>query len=1024
MQSIKQQSTIYTEEKIASARINVTKHAWAEKLKEEAVEKAEKYLANGEDFLWNLVTPQTIPRCTVASNTEGCPNCGSEMEKKHGIYGWTADPQRKPWKVTCPNCSSVFPSNDFEAYYESGKDRHGVFRPELADRGFLKNVLYPNQPVDWGVDDGYGWIDENGYRWVFIAYYNNWGIWEYHKNERLAKASAGFISHALEAFRDAFLYEGSLKYARAGLILLDRIADFYPGMDISVYPHSKGYYHRCGGVDLGKITGCISEPILIRIFMDSYDAFFPAVDKCNVVQFLKKKAEKYSLGDMKSYASGIKKNIEDNIILQVFPALVNGEIRGNTGMYQGALALAAVVMDDPEYSDKWLEWNFRQGERVVAGGNKNTAVTGGNIKVLLIDDVGRDGLGNEVSPSYNRIWLKEIIGLCKTLRNAEPKWHLHTHPKVKKMFHAFYKFIISGKYMPSIGDNEKTGNPSVGESNVTAIEDYLFGFELYRTPVLAQTVYFLNGNTVNGIHGDIFSENPEKVKRDIEDVVKEHGTLNLQSRILPDFGLAVLKDGLHRKERDLWLYFGRNNTAHAHHDVLNLGLYSFGIDMSPDLGNPEIKIYYYKKRFEWTNNTVSHNTVVVDKAKQSPSEGGSPLLFDRTEKVKLIEAEAPDVYPQVGIYRRTTAFVNIDDENSYGVDFFRVAGGNEHHFSFHGAEGNITPRGLDMIKQPAGTYAGKDIEFGNPVNSRDLKAFLYEGSGFHYLYDVAKDKNPPESFSFDWEIADTWNALDNRADCHLELTLLGNFDDVAAASGDPPQNKPGNPRRLKYVIAHRKGEGIKSNFVSVIQPYKDKSNIKSIERVSLHKLNSDNGDADLRGTSRFDVEAVRIGLENGRVDYVISSLDPEGHYIIDDTFHFRGTFGVYQEFNGKPCYAYLCDGKIIGDKRNTAGRISGKIAAFTRELSEKNSIVITSDTPGIVPEDLPGRFVYIKTNNGRTEAYEIAAAVKEGERITLDVGDATLIKRWKDKKDFSKGYECYISEGDMFYIPLSFESFF
>ena len=67
-----------------------------------------------------------------------------------------------PWKLTCPSCQAVFPSNDFASFYESGKDENGLFRRELADERFLRNELYPEKGEGWGVDDGLGWKDEAG----------------------------------------------------------------------------------------------------------------------------------------------------------------------------------------------------------------------------------------------------------------------------------------------------------------------------------------------------------------------------------------------------------------------------------------------------------------------------------------------------------------------------------------------------------------------------------------------------------------------------------------------------------------------------------------------------------------------------------------------------------------------------------------------------------------------------------------------------------------------------------------------
>src|SRR5690606_37368403 len=130
--------------------------------------------------------------------------------------------------------------------------------------------------------------------------------------------------------------------------------------------------------------------------------------------------------------------------------------------------------------------------------------------------------------------------------------------------------------------------------------------------------------------------------------------------------------------------------------------------------------------------------------------------------------------PQTDLYKRTTALIKVDDANSYAVDFFRVKGGNDHHFSFHSGEGAVTTEGLSLVDQPTGTYAGADVEYGvRPPN--------YTNSGFHFLKNVTRDDAPPAQFSVDWQLKDTWNLYGNGAhadtDVHLRLTMMGEVDE-------------------------------------------------------------------------------------------------------------------------------------------------------------------------------------------------------------------------------------------------------
>src|SRR5690606_7478690 len=165
------------------------------------------------------------------------------------------------------------------------------------------------------------------------------------------------------------------------------------------------------------------------------------------------------------------------------------------------------------------------------------------------------------------------------------------------------------------------------------------------------------------------------------------------------------------------VYYGRRG-GHGHRDTLNIGLHAYGLDLSPDLGYPEVADSVHPQRHEWVNKTISHNTLVVDRSKQAAQVIAQCRYYDDSDRVKLIEVEAPNVYPQTELYRRTTALIRVDDEHSYIVDFFRVKGGEEHHFSFHGAEGIVETEGLTLVPQQddegafKGTLAGIHVDYG------------------------------------------------------------------------------------------------------------------------------------------------------------------------------------------------------------------------------------------------------------------------------------------------------------------------
>ncbi|MCU6708889.1 heparinase II/III family protein [Paenibacillus sp. J5C_2022] len=1147
----KSRRTIFTEDKIQIARNNIAAHDWAQQMRDNAVAEADQYVALGLDRLWSIIPPQSLPRSSSVNREMGSPVTGREIDN-YGGYPYKIDVVNDPWKITDPSSGYRFPTNDFGAYYESGLNENGIFDPSLADRSLLVNTLYPEMGETWGVDDGFGWIDDDGNRFPFIAYYIHWGIWGY--------TGKSFVQKSLRSLIDAYIYTGETKYARAGTVMLDRIADVYPSLDIA--QHSGQYSNSHGGTGKGKALGSIWETFLVKDFIYAYDAFYPVMDDPVAIDFLQNKAQAYHLGPFKSSGAGIRKNIEDGIVKQVYPAIKAAQIRGNNGMHQSALALAAVVYDKLPETKEWLDFNF------ASGGLSSGKVTGGNMGVTFVNDVDRDGAGNETSVGYNTTWLNSYLETADILSGYDlyPNADLYQHVKFRKMFSAFYPLLLAEKYTANVGDSSSTGTPSI----VINMNHALKAFQHYGDPIYAQLAYFRNNNSLVGINGGIYSQDPNKLAEDIQAVINAYGPLSQESVNMSGYGFAALRDGsketvqygrrypfhhmpitaktkeigvlegngaleflatevgdaitfsfhitdpddyeimikpyrttlgkgygqfdvkfdgqkvseldfygvkyelehlhsmyldageheitfestgkqsvsngytmglyelvlLNPEEqderdqaeqmntlRDMWLYYGRNS-GHGHRDTLNLGMIAYDLDLSPDLGYPETTGAHAYNAHEWVKNTISHNTVVVDDQMQQPQIVGVPKQFNDGEKVKLIDVEAPHVYPQTELYKRTSAMIQVDDENSYLVDFFRVKGGSDHRFSFHGAEGTVTTEGLNLQQQLSGTYAGEDVEYGVRPEDDSVAGSGYTGPGYHYLKNVERDLNPGDGFSIDWNVQDTWNVYGNGrnepTDVHLRLTMLGGADDVALADGIPPRNRPGNPEALRYMIAHRQGQQLNSLFTSVIEPYKGQSLVESIEAAVVER------DGVIVGEDEVAVKAVKVTLLNGRVDYIVTALDSSAVYTIDDKLTFKGTFGVYSEMNGQNVYRYIHEGSWLKPISETSGtvldKLSGTVMNYTKELALDNSIEVQMELNGLNPQELIGEWIYVDHDGERNAAYEIEEVeALDSNRYRLGIGDTTLIRSYVDTSDYSKGYVYDVAEGAAFRIPLTYE---
>ena len=235
----KTQRTLFTDERIAAMRDNVEQHPWARKILDGFLAIADTHVDDSDEELASTLPDPRIPR-SISVHETGCPNCGLEC-RKFGPYPWLINKQR-PFKVECPNCQGVFPSNDFQAYLDSG----------MKDRSLLTG----DNP-----DDGFGWASpqDPGHNYWFVGYYAQWIV---HKK----------VYTIIDGFYHAYLATGDDRYARKCAVMLWQLAMYYPeydyakqsrvGLEFDPDYNGKLLYHtwECWTVDRAVLA---------------YDAIFP-----------------------------------------------------------------------------------------------------------------------------------------------------------------------------------------------------------------------------------------------------------------------------------------------------------------------------------------------------------------------------------------------------------------------------------------------------------------------------------------------------------------------------------------------------------------------------------------------------------------------------------------------------------------------------------------------------------------------------------------------------------------------------
>jgi len=952
-EAMKTRPTIYTAEKRAVMRENAQSEPFRAQA-QAAIEQADFYLER-IDTLYDMVVAEGLPRYYAVGsardpNSHRCKYCGTDVHEKYGRYSWKTDPFGHPWKIQCPACARWFPSNDFAGYYQLGLDGQGVFRPAQAKEkndalvaaggdGYLKNVLYPEKGEGWGVDDGFGYFPGNVYdngvveKHIYVAYYIHEGIWG-----GAGIAGTGAVRQALQALRDAYLFTGEAKYGQAGARLLGRIADFYPDYDWGLWKafRDDGY------------AGSILDPVWSNYpateFCLAYDAFFPEM------------------------GAAARLHAENGILRPVFRFAAKRMHNGNFGITQQTVAAAAVALDTLPETREWLDWVM--------------APAGGDVAGKLINAVDRDGMGDEASPSYNSIWVNYLIDVADLLDGYDtyPAADLYQNPKFVQMLRAQLPVVLANYYTAQIGDSGQTASRGFTLGTRLAVAAYRHTGD----PAFAQFLYLANGNSAEGLSEGIGARDPLNIQSDVRGVIEEYGALELPSQMMAGYGFAALRGG---PGSDFWMYFG-NTGGHGHCDSLNLGLDAYGLNMAPELGYPEAT-GTLPSRVQWDHATISHNTVVVDGKDQLADRAvrqGRPLHFDDAGRVKIMDVDERMAYPQVSQYRRTIVMVEVGDEVSYGVDFFRVTGGDDHIYSFHAQSDEIfATEGLELVPQAdgsgafVGTYAGAGVPWGPDPDTDDTR-WNTEGlrypAGFPWLDRVRRAARPGTGFAVDFAVQDFQGVLEDGAGLHLRMTQLDDFElsEVAIARGTPPR-LPGNPAGLEYVLARRQGKNLDSLFTTVFEPYKKERYIAKIERAP---------------------HGVKLTHVSGRVDVI--EYMPEGAFV---------RVGIYAP-----------DGTLEYRYTNDAQAVTGKVVSFTRELSPVNFITVRPDGPADL-EALAGRYIYVENDGAQSGAYRIEGASAAGDgSVVLDTGGVSVVRGLRTKTDLGK-FVYNIKAGQRFRIPLT-----
>lgn len=787
----KKQSVLYPRELRERAIQNARQYDWARDIRDRIVARARPWLETSDDDLWNAMVGPDITRTWMVWSDGFCPQCKNDVK----MYNWIIDIWSQPFKVRCPNCQTLFPTNDFSAYYRTGLNENGLFDPKRADRSLLFNSQHPD-PGDplhlFGVDDGEGYV-ENDHRWRFIGYYLVAGQWRQK------------IVGGCRALGEAYMATGDIRYARKAAILLDRVADLYPTFDFK----TQGLVYEKAGHE-GYVTVWHDACEEARELAQVYDQIFDGIaDDAQLVTFLSQKAKAFHLSNPKNKFSGVQNNIEDGILLHTLTH--RKRIESNYPRTPIALLTIETVLDWPNNRDRILQL----------------------LSEIVETSVKEDGMtGEKGLCGYSTIFPRsfaELMGRFDRLDSSLLDDLFKRYPDLHKTYRFHIDTWCLDRYYPHEGDCGSFASQSLSYCGAACskpaqnAEPSMFYFlwrmfELTRDPVFVQVLYKENGQSIEGLPHDLCAESPERFQKQVDDVIREEGReIKVNDVHLEEWGLSILRSGAGDSRRAVWLDHDAGG-RHSHRDGLNLGLFAYGIDLLPDFGYPPVGYGGWSApKAVWYTRTAAHNTVVVDGKEQTGGKGKT-ALWGAGKQFDIVRVSAPQLI-QGASYERTIAKVDLSGCNFYLIDLFTVRGGTEHAYFLSSTFGLVQTQGLNLN---AATDYGYDTE------TKDFRS----------------DPNPAPGWYADWTIDDRFHAAPAGSEIHLRYTGLTPDAEVALGKCwiDASGSFGGAAEWIPRLMIRRKAEStpLDSRFFGVLEPYDKQPLIESIQPLRL-KTEEQNG---------------------------------------------------------------------------------------------------------------------------------------------------------------------------------------
>jgi len=463
-----------------------------------------------------------------------------------------------------------------------------------------------------------------------------------------------------------------------------------------------------------------------------------------------------------------------------------------------------------------------------------------------------DGLGKEGSPSYTGWGIASVLAACHGQQGDFDNNAPYFDPELEGI-----NLLALPLFKHGLGHYLKTGFPN---GRPITWEDCVIRAAMPLEPLaLVEKL----GGGIPDAYRPYLHIDPKN-----EPTVTLKLPMVLPSHLLGQNRKAILRSGEGAHARALSIDF-TERVGHYHMAPLNLTFFAKGHELATDLG------YLGSTHFmtvDWIKTFPAHNTVAIC------SEDGDPMGTDNLrgdlryfidmpgfQAIDTAEEDASELakIPGTDRYQRTVALVDIDPEDAYVIDIFRVNGGHLHDWTFHSNGHRFDTEGLDLTDRPKDetlyNYSGftftpsrrtkaANAKWGSERVS-ELSAGKSSGNWTATWGDVAEYPSEEDGPEIDKNV-------------FLKLHMLDEPGSEIITGTGPAQRWLDNRdlgEHMKIVTVRRPNIEKLDTFVAVHEPYRNTPFVKDIERLD---------------TSNNEAVALRVTHKEG-IDLIISNTSGE-----------------------------------------------------------------------------------------------------------------------------------------------------